>query len=320
MVSSWAPLVGLALVVGAASSAITAGAKTTIPFRREVRSPVSRRSKEVIDAATKRPSLNPPGSGSAEGARRLTDFTGSALGVHSCQDILYTSTIHLGGQPVEVVLDTGSADLWVLQEAYDHSRSPTYRPGGEPFEIAYADGDSVEGFLSHDEFTWGPYKVPDQVFAEIEDGSGFSASCHERGLLGLAMDKLAHSQSPTPFHNLVSLGLVETPVFTFLMADDAGGVLSLGDVDESHYHGTLQWHSILGADEAKAEKAAAEEATEEAKDDDDDEWKQFLDDADFDDEFGTFDDVRPKGSLARLIFVEVGLSLLSSLLDPSAQK
>jgi hypothetical protein len=149
---------------------------------------------------------------------------------------------------LEVILDTGSADLWVLQAAYDHKQSSTYAANGGDFEIRYADGDAVAGFLSEDSLGFGNgLKVPHQVFAEIDDGGeGFGQSCRESGILGLGMDERSHARSKSPFHALVATGALERAMFSMLLVDDQGGLLTLGGANPEHFSGSLQWFPVLG--------------------------------------------------------------------------
>ena len=127
----------------------------------------------------------------------------------SCSDITYVSTIELGGQTMQVILDTGSSDLWVFSSQcnncppnvnkYDHSASTTYKQKGESFSIGYADGDTVSGYLSKDVLTWAGLSISKQTFAEIDSAEDFRISCVEDGLLGMAFDEIASSGAATLF-------------------------------------------------------------------------------------------------------------------------
>jgi hypothetical protein len=153
---------------------------------------------------------------------------------------------------VEVILDTGSADLWVFDDAYEHVRSSTYQADGGQFEIRYADGSEIKGSLSRDKLDWAGLVIPDQTFAEIDPKRGapdFWVACHEQGILGMALDALAHSDAFPPFHHLVDSGLVPRPIFAFFLVDDVGGVLTLGGTDPAHYRGELRWFPVQGAND-----------------------------------------------------------------------
>ncbi len=176
----------------------------------------------------------------------------------SCSDITYVSTIELGGQTMQVILDTGSSDLWVFSSQcnncppnvnkYDHSASTTYKHNGQSFSIGYADGDTVSGYLSKDVLTWAGLSISKQTFAEIDSAEDFRISCVEDGLLGMAFDEIASSGAATPFHNLITKELVEKPRFSFFLGHDDGdggnGVLTLGGSNPNYFSGDMRWISL----------------------------------------------------------------------------
>ena len=153
----------------------------------------------------------------------------------SCDDMIYWGDISLGSdhQLMQVILDTGSSDLWVFSsscyncpgtiDTYDHGTSSDYVADGKLFQLEYADGDSVSGYLSVDRLAWAGLEIPGQTFAEISSANQFSLVCQEDGLLGMAFDELSDSGASTPFTSLVGLGLLDEPIFSFYLADDDSG-------------------------------------------------------------------------------------------------
>jgi hypothetical protein len=142
-------------------------------------------------------------------------------------------------QPISVIFDTGSSNLWVpsrnkfLQNhnIYKHSHSHTYQPNG-----------AVTGMFSQDDLTLGPFKVHDYTFAEVSDTSGMGFAYYMAkfdGILGLGWEALVVKGGPTVFRALVEQNHLEDAVFAFyLTGDDADpGELILGGVDENHYVG-----------------------------------------------------------------------------------
>lgn len=185
--------------------------------------------------------------------RENTRIETQAVDLESCREITYTCSIELGtpAQVVDIILDTGSADLWVLKSGYDGKHSSTYKPSTDKFNIAYVDGDEVTGTLATDKLKWGDLVIPSQIFGEVEDNGGFSVSCDEVGILGLALDGLAHSQAPSAFHNLVLLDKVSDPIFSFHIVDDEGSTFTLGGYDSSQFEGELQWFQITELSERR---------------------------------------------------------------------
>jgi phytepsin len=174
-------------------------------------------------------------------------------------DAQYYGTIGLGTPPQEfqVVMDTGSANLWIpskkchfsipcwLHHRFDAGKSSTYEPDGRPFAIHYGTG-SLEGFLSKDVATIGDVEVKGQVFAEAtkEPGLAFIAAKFD-GILGLGFLEISVDKVQPLWYNMLEQKLVPEPVFSFWFNRDAsgkiGGEMVLGGVDEKHYKGNHTW-------------------------------------------------------------------------------
>ncbi|WFD32844.1 saccharopepsin [Malassezia sp. CBS 17886] len=171
----------------------------------------------------------------------------------------YFAEIKLGNppQPFNVILDTGSANLWVPSEScmsiacflhrkYDHDASSTYQKNGSKLEIQYGSG-SMEGYVSQDELRIGDLKVRTQDFAEAtsEPGIAFAFGKFD-GILGLAYDSIAVNRVVPPFYKMIEEGLLDQNVFSFYLgsSDDNGGVATFGGVDESLYEGRLTYAPV----------------------------------------------------------------------------
>ncbi|KAK7235671.1 aspartic-type endopeptidase [Aureococcus anophagefferens] len=123
--------------------------------------------------------------------QRRTTASGRAT-IEACDDTIYYTEVTLGGQALQLVVDTGSSDLWVAgkdcnactQTIYDRDASPTYASDGARVEIAYADGDSVVGVAARDALGWGGVATANQSFVEV-DASNFWICGDEDGAAGL---------------------------------------------------------------------------------------------------------------------------------------
>mmetsp|Transcript_18395 Transcript_18395/g.41974 ORF Transcript_18395/g.41974 Transcript_18395/m.41974 type:complete len:427 (-) Transcript_18395:296-1576(-) len=209
-----------------------------------------------------------------------TPFVGGtgAVTVKDWTNAQYYGQIDLGtpAQAFNVIFDTGSSNLWVLADGatnggshaeYDHSASSTYAANGTAFKVEYGSG-ACTGHLSEDTLGWGGFELPATTFAEVTDASGFGSlfrlSALEKfdGILGLAFDSLAVCGDPyvagcveTPFHSLVSAGLVDEPVFSFYLGSARpnqpvvgyDGELLLGGSDPKYYTGGQTWVKLLSA-------------------------------------------------------------------------
>ncbi|KAK0535967.1 aspartic proteinase precursor [Tilletia horrida] len=179
----------------------------------------------------------------------LTDFVNAQ----------YFTEIGLGTPPqsFKVILDTGSANLWVpsksctsiacfLHAKYDSSESSSYKQNGSSFSIQYGSG-SMEGFVSNDVLSIGDLTIKKQDFAEAtqEPGLAFAFGKFD-GILGLAYDTISVNGIVPPFYQMVNQGLLDSPVFSFYLGSSEadGGVATFGGIDDSHYTGKITYAPI----------------------------------------------------------------------------
>lgn len=173
----------------------------------------------------------------------------------------YYSEITLGTPPqnFKVILDTGSANLWVpstkctsiscfLHSKYDPEASQTFKPNGTKFEIYYGSG-SMEGIVSNDVMTIGDLKVKDLDFGEAvkEPGLAFAFGKFD-GIFGLAYDTISVEHMVPPFYKMIDQGLLDEKKFAFWLGNadtgDEGGEAVFGGIDEKHYTGDITWSPV----------------------------------------------------------------------------
>uniref|UniRef100_A0A7S1D1S6 Peptidase A1 domain-containing protein n=1 Tax=Cyclophora tenuis TaxID=216820 RepID=A0A7S1D1S6_CYCTE len=170
----------------------------------------------------------------------------------------YYGAISIGNPPqsFEVIFDTGSSNLWVpkvgcthcgnpffgKKSKYNHEKSQTYKEDGADFEIMYGSG-SVSGFFSVDSVTLADdMVVTGQRFAEVSDAGGLGmayALGKFDGILGLGFTSISIDGTPTVFENAIKENVVDQPVFSFYLGDNAPGELTFGGYDVTKFEGDL---------------------------------------------------------------------------------
>lgn len=163
------------------------------------------------------------------------------------------TNITIGTQILPIILDTGSADLWVLSPSLPPNTTnglPTYDPTtsttatlftNETFNISYGEGgNGVSGPVYFDTATLPPFTVPHQAIGSATKDLGFYPGEVGSGILGLAFKRgnsIRPEQRPT-FMELLQDSLDE-PVMTADFRLDGSGTFGFGMVDREAFGGDL---------------------------------------------------------------------------------
>ena len=170
----------------------------------------------------------------------------------------YYGTVTIGSPPqsFQVIFDTGSSNLWVPQvgcthcgnplfgrkHKYNHKSSSTYEEDGADFEIMYGSG-SVSGVFSVDSVTLADdLVVSGQRFAEVKDAGGLGIAYSLGkfdGILGLGFTSISIDNTPTVFENAIKNNVIDQPIFSFYLGDNAPGELTFGGYDVTKFEGDL---------------------------------------------------------------------------------
>ncbi|CAG8450086.1 aspartic peptidase domain-containing protein [Gigaspora rosea] len=165
------------------------------------------------------------------------------------QDESYYGKIIVGNQEFNVILDTGSSDLWVPNinctsaschnhNKFDPSKSTSFKPEGKPWNITYGSG-SAAGFTGIENIQIGNITATGQIFEDEADG-----------ILGLAFDELntLDNGAPTLISTLIKQKNID-PIFSFHFSHftdfDDQGTFILGGVDESKYKGNITFTPVI---------------------------------------------------------------------------
>ncbi|KAF8504113.1 aspartic peptidase domain-containing protein [Gautieria morchelliformis] len=192
--------------------------------------------------------------------------TGSVPITDENADSSYSGTISIGnpGQSFDVILDTGSSDLWVASTqclqgcpsgttTYNPSSSSSFKDTSQTVSITYGTG-AVQGDAGSDTVSMGGFTTQSQTFLVAQEVSSGLLTGTLSGLLGLGFKSIANTGA-TPFvQGLASSSSFSQPLMSFYLerhindsgaaARAAGGVLTLGNTNSSLFTGTIDFVNI----------------------------------------------------------------------------
>ncbi|KAJ3558981.1 hypothetical protein NM688_g613 [Phlebia brevispora] len=185
-------------------------------------------------------------------------------------DSTYFGSIAIGTPPTafNVILDTGSSDLWLASGSgssssrasrgialYEPQSSSTFTNLGQEFQIQYGSG-SAEGVLGSDKVQFAGFEL-NQTFGLVNETTSQLLTAPLSGLMGLAFQSIAASGA-TPFWQSLAetSGALDSPLFAFQLTRftnatsesstglEPGGTFNLGAVNSSLYSGEIDFQSI----------------------------------------------------------------------------
>jgi len=215
-------------------------------------------SKKVIDMLINRDS-------STKGMVKEDQQSGE-VPIQNVGDAVYLTTVKFGGETFTAVLDTGSADTWLVGEGFRCSRLGAMNPAqckfGTPykkspsfvevrqqtFATKYADGETLAGIIGRETVTLGGITVKNQTVAVV-DNANWHGDGKSSGLIGMAFPSVtrAHDTSNPAakrivkynpiFFTMYKAGLIK-PTFSLTLnrLDEGPGVLALGGLPKSIKH------------------------------------------------------------------------------------
>ncbi|KAF5324959.1 hypothetical protein D9758_017738 [Tetrapyrgos nigripes] len=204
-------------------------------------------------------------SGSAAAKKKRASGTNAI--VNQGADSSFFGTITIGNPPVpyNVILDTGSSDLWIAgsgcttcgttptlslsskrrrqfrhQSTQSNPASSSLKNLNQPFSITYGSG-AASGTLVSDSVAMAGFSVVDQVFAVCDDVSDGLLNDPVSGLMGLAWETIS-SSGATPFWQTLAGAkdaVWDEPLMAFQLtrfnqdpkarSEEVGGSFNLGE-------------------------------------------------------------------------------------------
>ncbi|KAH9481636.1 putative aspartic-type endopeptidase CTSD [Psilocybe cubensis] len=172
-------------------------------------------------------------------------------------DYGYMATVKMGspGRNFNLLIDSGSADLWVGSEGCmgddggscgNHTflgarSSTTFNESKEDWAIGYVSG-SVSGYLVQDDVTIGGLKLKAHTFGvAINESIDFTSDAIPfDGLLGLGKEAISQQRVPTLLQSLYQATLIPAPIVSYKLPRLADGYndgeMTLGGMDPKHFN------------------------------------------------------------------------------------
>lgn len=193
--------------------------------------------------------------------------TGLNLVSNQNADSSYFGSIAVGTPPISfnVILDTGSADLWLASAEATGSISesiPTFNPASsssyesrnESWDIAYGSG-AAQGVLGEDIVQFAGFEVKNQTFGVVYNVSENLLSAPVSGVLGLAWQSISTANAKPLWLALAeTAGTLDSPLMAFhltrfsndssVRSVELGGTFTLGSVNASLYTGEIDYQDI----------------------------------------------------------------------------
>lgn len=186
--------------------------------------------------------------------------------IDQSQDASYLATVNIGTPPqkMNVVLDTGSSDLWVATDQctncisatplFQTSQSSSAQFSSSTVKLTYGSG-AVAGNLAQDTVTMAGFNIPKQIFVAVTDVSQNFLEGSNSGILGLAFQPLAVTQTMPFWQALIQANQLSAPEMSFHMArlvdvnnapaETFGGTFTLGGTNSSLYTGNIEFLNIV---------------------------------------------------------------------------
>ncbi|KAJ7056627.1 acid protease [Mycena amicta] len=186
-----------------------------------------------------------------------TPTTGNSLGLNiEVPDVGYLATIQMGTPPQNflILMDSGSADLWVASEACQSvnggncgnhqtlgsQSSSSFVASNTPFQVTYGTG-AVAGAIIQDDIVVAGLTLKAHTFGvATQETADFSADTVPfDGLMGLAQSTLSQQKTATPVEALASQGLISDAITSYKISrtldNKNDGEITFGALDPTKF-------------------------------------------------------------------------------------
>ncbi|VDC07594.1 unnamed protein product [Peniophora sp. CBMAI 1063] len=181
-------------------------------------------------------------------------------------DSSYTGTVGIGtpAQNLDVVLDTGSSDLWVATTGctscpsgtteFNTGGSSSYKSSGNSVTFQYGSG-QASGTAGTDTVSMGGFTVNGGTVTGVTTVSNNIISGPVSGIMGLGFQALSNTQSTPFWQSLLNNGQLANSEMSFYIARNAasvtsnddetnGGVFTLGGTNSTLFQGDIDFNDF----------------------------------------------------------------------------
>ncbi|KAL0970627.1 hypothetical protein UPYG_G00244680 [Umbra pygmaea] len=179
--------------------------------------------------------------------------------INNYADNIYYGPITIGTPPqsLQVVFDTGSANLWVYSiycntqackthKKFNPQKSSTYRANGQTFEVSYGSG-IIDGIFAYDKVHVGSIVINNQeIGLSTNDSGNLFVVAQFDGILGLSYPTISAGGQTPVMDNMISKKLLQANIFAFYLTrgEKQGSELSFGEVDKTKYKHPIHWTPV----------------------------------------------------------------------------
>ncbi|TFK74251.1 acid protease [Pluteus cervinus] len=187
--------------------------------------------------------------------------------VNQQADSSYYGTLTIGTPPqsFNVILDTGSSDLWVADTAcrgcesttplFNTAQSSSLKAApasssSQLTQIQYGSG-AVQGQIVQDTVSMGPFNIPEQNFLAVSRTTSGLLDGTVSGIMGLAFEALASTNAVPFWQALASNGALSAPEMSFWLTRfindpnaqvvEPGGAFTLGGTNSTFFTGNIEF-------------------------------------------------------------------------------
>ncbi|KZV73513.1 acid protease [Peniophora sp. CONT] len=181
-------------------------------------------------------------------------------------DSSYIGTVSIGtpAQNLEVVLDTGSSDLWVATTGctscpsgtteFNTGDTSSFKSSGNSVTFQYGSG-QASGQVGTDTVSMGGFTVNGATVTGVTSVSNNIITGPVSGIMGLGFQALSNTQSTPFWQSLLNSNQLANPEMSFYIARNAasitsndqetnGGIFTLGGTNSSLFQGDIDFNNF----------------------------------------------------------------------------